>query len=137
MEVALQEAQKALEQDEVPIGAIVVAGNKIIAKGYNMTEKLTDATAHAEMIALTAASEHLGGKYLNDCTLFVTLEPCPMCAAAMYWTQLGQLVFGADDPRRGFSTVSKGLLHPKTNVITDIKSSESEVLLQDFFRGKR
>src|SRR5688572_17149234 len=117
MREALKEARKALEIGEVPVGAVVVCKNRIIARAHNQTEKLTDATAHAEMLAITAAENYLGSKYLSECTLFVSLEPCVMCAGALNWTQLQRLVFGASDTQRGYSLVSTPLLHPKTNVI--------------------
>ena len=112
MQMALAEARKALEQKEVPIGAVVVAGGRVIARAHNLTETLTDPTAHAEMQAITIATDYLGGKYLTGCTLYVTVEPCPMCAAALNWAQVSKIVYGADDPRRGYSLFSPGLLHP-------------------------
>ena len=117
MREAMKEAEMAAYEDEVPIGAVVVCRGRIIGKGHNMTEKLHDATAHAEMIAITAAAEAVGGKYLNDCTLYVTVEPCPMCAGALNWSQIGRIVYGAPDPKRGYSLFSPSLLHPKTEVI--------------------
>ena len=137
MNDALVEARIAGTEGEVPIGAVVVCRGRIIAKGHNMTEKLHDPTAHAEMIALTAATEALGGKYLNDCTLYVTVEPCPMCAAAMNWAQLGTVVWGADDPRRGFSLYTPSLLHPKTVRRSGVLAEECSELLLEFFRSKR
>jgi tRNA(adenine34) deaminase len=137
MKKALEEAETAYQKGEVPVGAIVVAGQKIIAKGHNQVELLTDVTAHAEIIALTAASNHLGAKYLNDCTLYVTLEPCVMCAGALYWSQIGKIVYGASDDSRGFSQKAKDALHPKTEVISGILAEESKQLLQEFFRSKR
>ncbi len=138
MRAALQEARQALQEDEVPVGAVLVASGQIIARGHNMSERLHDATAHAEMIALTAGSEYLGSKYLNDCTLFVTLEPCAMCAAASAWAQLGGLVFGASDPKRGFRKMAgTALLHPKTRLTADVMADESEKMLKMFFNSKR
>lgn len=137
MRKALEEAQKAYARQEVPIGAIVVARQQIIARGHNMTEQLTDATAHAEMIALTAASEALGSKYLRECTLYVTLEPCPMCAAAMRWAQMGRIVYGATDEKSGYLRYSKEMLHPKTGLTTGILAAECRELMQSFFREKR
>jgi tRNA(adenine34) deaminase len=137
MKEALKEAQKAFDQDEVPVGAIVVCNNKIIARAHNLTEKLTDVTAHAEMQAFTAASAYLGAKYLTDCTLYVTLEPCLMCAGASYWTQVGKLVFGAKDEKRGYSNVNSPVLHPATEVISGLFEEESKHLLKEFFLKKR
>jgi tRNA(adenine34) deaminase len=137
MREALKEAQKALEIGEVPVGAVVVCMNRIIARGHNQTEKLTDATAHAEMLAVTAAANHLGSKYLNECTLYVTLEPCVMCAGALHWVQLQKLVFGALDIQRGFSLVSTPLLHPKTELIKGVKAEECKKLIDSFFREIR
>jgi tRNA(adenine34) deaminase len=134
---ALQEARQAFEKDEVPVGAIVVADNRIIARAHNLTETLNDVTAHAEIQAITAASNYLGGKYLDKCTLYVTLEPCIMCAGALYWAQLGQLVYGAPDEKRGFSFTDRKILHPKTTIITGICRNESSQLLKDFFALKR
>lgn len=137
MNEALKEAHKALEIGEVPVGAVVVCNNKIIGRGHNQTEKLTDATAHAEMLAITAAANFLGSKYLNDCTLYVTLEPCVMCAGALHWVQLGKLVFGADDVQRGYSLISSPLLHQKTEVLTGINALESKTLINTFFKKIR
>ena len=137
MREALKEAQKALEISEVPVGAIVTCRNRIIARAHNQTEKLTDATAHAEMIAVTAAANYLGSKYLNECTLYVTLEPCVMCAGALHWVQLQKLVFAAADPQRGYSLVGKPLLHPKTTVQSGIKAEEAKKLIDTFFKGLR
>lgn len=137
MREALKEAAKALEISEVPVGAVVVCKNRIIARGHNQTEKLTDATAHAEMLAVTAAANYLGSKYLSECTLYVTLEPCVMCAGALHWTQLMKLVYGASDVQRGYSLVSTPLLHPKTEVITGIKADECKKLIDTFFRAIR
>jgi tRNA(adenine34) deaminase len=137
MREALKEAQKALEIGEVPVGAVVVCMNRIIARAHNQTEKLTDATAHAEMLAVTAASNHLGSKYLNECTLFVTLEPCVMCAGALHWVQLQKLVFGASDVQRGFTLVNSPLLHPRTEVVRGVKADESKKLIDSFFKELR
>ena len=120
MQQALREARAAEAEGEVPIGAVVVLGDSVIARAHNQTERLGDATAHAEMLAFTAAAEHLGGKYLQECTLYVTVEPCPMCAAATAWAQLGRLVYGAADPRRGYTLFSPSLLHPKTQVSSGV-----------------
>lgn len=137
MKEALKEAQKAYELDEVPVGAVVVVDNYIIARAHNLTERLMDVTAHAEMQAITAAANHIGGKYLTDCTLYVTLEPCLMCATAMHWAQLGKLVFGADDPKKGFSNYGKNILHPQTEVVQGLKKEECAELMANFFKGKR
>jgi tRNA(adenine34) deaminase len=137
MNEALKEARKAMQKDEVPIGAVVVIENRIIARAHNLTEILNDVTAHAEMQVFTAASDFLGGKYLKDCTLYVTLEPCVMCAGAAFWTQLGKLVYGADDKMRGYTMVRDRLLHPKTEVVTGVLSSQSMILLKEFFKMKR
>jgi len=134
---ALKEAKKAQAKDEVPIGAIVACGNQIVARAHNLTETLNDPTAHAEMQAITAASAYLNGKYLNDCTLYVTLEPCPMCAGALYWSQIGKLIYGAKDPKRGYSLLSNTLLHPKTEVTSGIMANEAAVLIKSFFKTKR
>ena len=133
----MKEAEMAAYEDEVPIGAVVVCRGRIIGKGHNMTEKLHDATAHAEMIAITAATEAVGGKYLNDCTLYVTVEPCPMCAGALNWSQIGRIVYGAPDPKRGYSLFSPSLLHPKTEVIGGVLEQECGALMRDFFMAKR
>lgn len=137
MQAALAQAQLAYEKGEVPVGAVMVANNQIIARGHNMTEQLTDATAHAEMIALTAAAEALGSKYLRDCTLYVTLEPCPMCAGALRWAQLGRLVYGATDDKSGYLQVSDRLVHPKTDIIRGLMADECRQLMQSFFRARR
>lgn len=134
---ALAEAQKAFHQGEVPVGAVIVCKNKIIALAHNLTEKLGDVTAHAEMQAITAAADFLGGKYLRDCTLYVTLEPCPMCAAALSWAQIQRVVFAAEDEKFGFRRFSPSLLHPKTAVDFGINSAESAELLKRFFKNKR
>ena len=134
---ALREAQRAAAEDEVPIGAVIVCQGRIIAKGHNMTERLNDPTAHAEMIAITAATEAVGGKYLNDCTLYVTVEPCPMCAGALAWSQIGKVVYGASDPKRGFSKFSPSLMHPKTEIVSGIMADECSSIVSDFFQNKR
>ena len=134
---ALREAQTAAAEDEVPIGAVIVCQGRIIAKGHNMTERLNDPTAHAEMIAITAATEAVGGKYLNDCTLYVTVEPCPMCAGALAWSQIGKVVYGASDPKRGFSRFSPSLMHPKTEVVSGIMADECGNIVSEFFQRKR
>lgn len=137
MQEALKEAHSALEEDEVPIGAVVVCKGRVISRGRNMTERLNDPTAHAEMIAITSATEAIGGKYLNDCTLYVTVEPCPMCAAAMAWAQVGRLVYGCKDPKRGFSLYSPNLLHPKTETVSGVCCEECGELVSTFFKNKR
>ncbi len=137
MREALREAVNAASEDEVPIGAVVVCRGRMIGKGHNMTERLNDPTAHAEMIAITAATEAMGGKYLNDCTLYVTVEPCPMCAGALAWSQIGKVVYGASDSKRGFSKYSPSLMHPKTEVISGILADECGALVSDFFKAKR
>jgi len=137
MREALKEAKKALAIREVPVGAVVVCKNRIIARAHNQTEKLTDATAHAEMLAVTAAANHLGSKYLSECVLYVTLEPCVMCAGALHWVQLQKLVYGASDIQRGYSLVSTPLLHPKTEVVKGIKGAESKALIDEFFQKLR
>ena len=137
MRAALQEALCAAEEEEVPVGAVVVWNGRIIAKGHNMTERLHDVTAHAEMIAITAAGEAMGGKYLNDCTLYVTVEPCIMCAGAIGWAQTGRLVFGTSDPKRGYTGYTPSPLHPKTEVTCGILAEECGTLISDFFRNRR
>jgi tRNA(adenine34) deaminase len=137
MNEAFKQAKIAFEEGEVPVGAVVVAKNKVIARAYNQTEKLTDVTAHAEVLALTAAANYLGAKYLNECRLYVTLEPCPMCAGALYWAQLGELYLGAKDLKRGFRQCNPSMLHPKTKVTEGLMEKESEQLLLDFFQGLR
>jgi tRNA(adenine34) deaminase len=137
MKEALKEAQKAFDRDEVPVGAVVVAKNRVIGRSHNLTEALTDVTAHAEMQAITAASDFIGGKYLKNCTIYVTLEPCPMCASALYWAQATKVVYGASDEKRGFSTISKKLLHPKTQVVSGVIENECAELMVEFFRKKR
>ena len=137
MNQALKEAHKALAREEVPVGAIVVNQNRIIARAFNMTQQLHDVTAHAEMIAITAASNYLGAKYLPECTLYVSLEPCIMCAAAMKWAQLTRLVFGAADPKEGFGRLNEQILHKKTEVLSGILEDEASMLLKKFFRNQR
>ncbi len=137
MKEALKEAHKALEQDEVPIGAVIVSQGRIIGRGHNLTERLNDVTAHAEMQAFTAAASYIGGKYLRDCTLYVTVEPCVMCAGAAYWAQIGRVVFGARDEKRGFSIVGDRILHPKTTVVNGVLERECATLITSFFRNKR
>ena len=137
MKEALKEAQKAFVKDEVPVGAVIVCEKQIIARAHNYTETLNDVTAHAEMQAFTAAADYLGGKYLNECTLYVTLEPCVMCGGASYWTQLKKIVFGAADEKRGFSILSENILHPKTEVTSGLMKEECSKLLTDFFQSKR
>lgn len=139
MKEAYKEAQIAYEEGEVPVGAVVVAKNRIIARAHNMVERLNDVTAHAEMLAITSAANTIGGKYLNECTLYVTLEPCAMCGGAMHWSQLKKLVFAAADEKRGCRRVSPSVLHPKTEVVDGVMSEECEALINDFFltiRGK-
>ncbi|MDD4602364.1 MAG: nucleoside deaminase [Bacteroidales bacterium] len=137
MNEALKEAQKAYDREEIPVGAVIVCNKAIVARGHNLTETLCDVTAHAEMQAFTAAAGYLGGKYLNECSLFVTLEPCVMCAGAAFWTQLGELVFGATDEKRGYRLTGKSLLHPKTNVVTGVLEKECSYLLKEFFKNRR
>ncbi len=137
MKQAYAEALQAFEADEVPVGAVVVCRNRIIARAHNHTERLNDVTAHAEMMAVTAAAEYLGGKYLNECTLYVTLEPCVMCAGALSWAQLGRLVYGAGDEKRGFSRCSPSLLHPRTQVIHGVLEDSCRDLILGFFARKR
>ena len=137
MAEALKEAANAAAEDEVPIGAVVVCNGRIVGRGHNMTERLKDPSAHAEMIAITAATEALGGKYLDSCSLYVTVEPCPMCAGAMNWAQLGELVYGASDLKRGYTRFTPSLLHPKTNVVAGIMDQECGGMVSDFFKNKR
>lgn len=137
MKKAFAEAVQAFDKGEVPVGAVVVSNNKIIARAHNLTETLNDVTAHAEMQAITAAANLLGGKYLDDCTLYVTIEPCLMCAGALAWAQVGKIVFGAYDEKRGYRNYSKNALHPKTEVVGGILKEESAELIQEFFRKKR
>ena len=135
--MAIEEAERALAKREVPIGAIVVAGDRVIGRGHNLVETLADATAHAEMQAITAAASTLGGKYLQQCTLYVTVEPCVMCAGAIAWSQVGRVVYGAADAKRGYSTISERILHPKTEVVTGVLAERSEELMQRFFADLR
>ena len=137
MKKALIEANVAFDMDEIPIGAVVVCQNQIIARAHNLTEQLTDVTAHAEMQAITAAANYLGGKYLTDCTLYVTVEPCVMCAGALGWSQIGRVVFGARDEKRGFQKLAPGVLHVKTELVSGILADECGALMQDFFARKR
>jgi len=137
MREALKEAEKAFELDEVPVGAVIVSGERIIARAHNLTEKLNDVTAHAEMQAFTSAAEYLGGKFLEDCTLYVTLEPCVMCAGAAFWTRISRLVYGADDEKRGHSLTGSHILHPNTIVSRGILAEECSSILKSFFEKKR
>lgn len=137
MAEALKEAANAAAEDEVPIGAVVVCNGRIVGRGHNMTERLKDPSAHAEMIAITAATEALGGKYLDSCSLYVTVEPCPMCAGAMNWAQLGELVYGASDPKRGYTRFTPSLLHPKTKVQVGVLAEECGQMVSEFFKSKR
>ncbi len=137
MRIAINQAQIAFENDEVPVGALITYRNKVIAKGHNLCEKLTDFTAHAEMQVLTSASSYLQNKYLNECTLYVTLEPCIMCAGATFWTRIGRIVFGVHDEKRGFSKLSNKILHPKTIVTGSVMENECKFLLRSFFEQKR
>ena len=136
MQQALKEARYAFDEGEIPIGAVVVCNDSIIARAHNLTERLKDVTAHAEIMAITSAANYLGGKYLTDCTLYVTLEPCVMCAGALSWAQIGRIVFGAADEKRGFSRID-GILHPKTDVGGGVMSGECKELIQNFFAAKR
>ena len=137
MKEALRQAALAEAEGEVPIGAVITCRGRIIGKGHNMTERLNDPTAHAEMIAITAATEAMGGKYLNDCTLYVTVEPCPMCAGALAWSQIGRVVYGASDPKRGFSMFSPSLMHSKTEVLSGVLAEECGSIVTEFFKKKR
>ena len=137
MKEALKEAYKALEKDEVPIGAVIVCNGRVIARAHNLTEMLNDPTAHAEMQAITMATSYMGGKYLKDCTLYVTVEPCPMCAAALGWAQISKVVYGASDAKRGYSLFSPNLLHPKTVVEKGVMAEECGRIVTEFFRSKR
>ena len=137
MKLALEEAKKALAEDEIPIGAIVVSKNRIVGRGYNLTEKFNDVTAHAEMQAFTSAAQTLGGKYLRDCTLYVTIEPCVMCAGASYWTQISRIVYGAREEKRGFISKNANLLHPKTELKGGVLADEAATLMRNFFVKKR
>jgi tRNA(adenine34) deaminase len=137
MRMAINEALKALKQEEVPIGAVVVCGDQIIGRGHNLVESLCDATAHAEMQAITAAASTLGGKYLKGCTIYVTVEPCIMCAGALAWSQIDRVVYGAPDPKRGYSTLQGRIFHPKTEVVCGVLQDECEALMKEFFKGLR
>jgi tRNA(adenine34) deaminase len=137
MKEALKEAEIALVKDEVPIGAVIVCKNKIIARAHNLTETLSDATAHAEMQAITAAASFLGVKYLNECTLYVTLEPCFMCAGACYWSQLGNIIYGASDEKRGYRKIKTPVLHTKTRVLGGILENQCSIILKRYFKSKR
>lgn len=137
MKSAFQQAISAFEKKEVPVGAVIVSKNKIIARAHNLTEQLGDVTAHAEMQAITAAANHFGGKYLTSCTLYVTLEPCGMCAGGLAWSQIGRVVFGASDPKRGYRAINPKMLHPKTTVTSGIMAEESSALLKQFFNIRR
>ncbi|MCF0199241.1 MAG: nucleoside deaminase [Bacteroidaceae bacterium] len=137
MRRALEEAQRAAREDEIPVGAVIVCRDQIIARAHNLTETLTDVTAHAEMQAITAAAEHLGGKYLTDCTLYVTVEPCIMCAGALGWSHIQRIVFGCPDEKRGYQRFAPEALHPKTEVVSGVLEEECRQLMQDFFRKKR
>jgi len=137
MKQALAEARRAAEKDEVPIGAVIVCQGSIIARAHNLTETLNDVTAHAEMQAITSAANYLGGKYLSDCTLYVTIEPCVMCAGALGWAQIKKIVYGASDEKRGYSKFAPDALHPKTEVVSGVLAEECAALMQDFFKRKR
>jgi tRNA(adenine34) deaminase len=137
MRQALHEAAKANEKDEVPVGAVVVCAGKIIARAHNLTELLNDVTAHAEMQAITSAANHLGAKYLPECTIYITLEPCIMCGGALFWSQIGKIVYGATDEKRGASTLGKNIYHPKTEVVGGIMQEECAAIIKDFFKRKR
>lgn len=137
MKEALKEAEKAMMRDEIPVGAVIVYNNQVIGRAHNLTETLNDVTAHAEMQAFTAAANTTGGKYLSGCTLYVTLEPCVMCAGASFWTQIGRIVYGAADEERGFTRIKKKILHPKTRVLSGILEQECSKILKDFFKKKR
>lgn len=137
MQKALIEAKQAFEEGEVPVGAVIVCRDRIIARSHNLTERLTDVTAHAEMQAITAAANALGGKYLTDCTLYVTVEPCVMCAGALAWSQLSRIVYGASDPKRGFSVFAPNALHPRTEVTKGVLAEECANLMKDFFQRRR
>ena len=137
MRMALREAERAFAADEVPIGCVITARGQVIARGHNLTERLNDVTAHAEMQAITAAAEHVGGKYLHDCTLYVTVEPCVMCAGALHWAHIGRIVFGARDAKAGYQRIEKAVLHPKTEVTGGVLEGECAELMKRFFRKKR
>lgn len=137
MSMAITEARRALQMQEVPIGAVIVCGDRVVGRGHNLVETLSDATAHAEMQSITAAASMLGGKYLKGCTLYVTIEPCVMCAGALAWSQIDRVVYGADDPKRGYTTVGGRILHPKTEVVSGVMREECEALMKDFFKKLR
>jgi tRNA(adenine34) deaminase len=137
MNEALKQAEFAFDEGEIPVGAVIVSKNKVIARAFNQTEKLTDVTAHAEILAITAAANYLGAKYLTDCRLYVTLEPCPMCAGALYWSQIGEIYYGASDSKRGFHQCNAEMLHPKTKVFSGLMAKESEQLILEFFKKLR
>lgn len=137
MRLATAEAARAAERDEVPVGAVIVAGKSIIARAHNLTETLNDPTAHAEMQAITAATSYLGGKYLTDCTIYVTVEPCVMCAGALAWSQISTVVYGAPDPKKGYTTTGASILHPKTEVRSGVLSGECSEIMKKFFLKKR
>lgn len=137
MRQALQEARKAFDEDEIPVGAVVVCKGRVIARAHNQTETLNDVTAHAEMLAITSAASWLGGKYLTDCTLYVTVEPCPMCAGALGWAQVSRVVWGADDDKRGFRRFAPEVLHPRTETSSGILADECAALMKDFFKNRR
>ncbi len=137
MKMALVEAQKAFDEDEVPIGAVIVCKGRVIARAHNLTEMLNDVTAHAEMQAITAAASNIGGKYLTDCTLYVTVEPCPMCAGAIAWAQMGRVVYGAEDEKRGYHRYAPDVMHPKTEVLAGVCADEATALMKRFFASKR
>lgn len=137
MQQALREAREALSKDEIPIGAVVVIQDRIIGRGHNQVEQLNDTTAHAEMLAITSAMAYLGSKYIKDCTLYVTLEPCTMCAGALYWSQLARVVYGAEDPKRGFMRYGKEILHPKTKLEYGVLAEAASTLLTEYFKRKR
>lgn len=137
MKLALSEAQIACDKGEVPIGAVIVGDGFVIARSHNLTETLADPTAHAEMQAITSATSAIGGKYLRGCTLYVTVEPCPMCAAALYWAQIDRIVYGAPDIKRGYTTISEKLIHPRTKVSQNVLQDECTKIIQDFFKSKR
>jgi len=137
MQQALREAREAEAEGEIPVGAVVVSEERILARAHNNTERLGDVTAHAEMLALTAAASALGAKYLTGCTLYVTLEPCPMCAGALAWSQIGRIVYGATDPKRGFERIGRQLLHPRTEVTSGVLADECGTLVKEFFKKKR
>ena len=137
MSMAITEARRALQMQEVPIGAVIVCGDRVVGRGHNLVETLSDATAHAEMQSITAAASMLGGKYLKGCTLYVTVEPCVMCAGALAWSQIDRVVYGADDPKRGYTTVGGRILHPKTEAVSGVMREECEALMKDFFKKLR